>query len=163
MTVQTDFQNQIILHQKYLSRLAFKFTRSFADAEDLVQETIIKMLQNEDKFQAGSNFKGWCGIVLRNTFINSYRKTETRADRMNNLRQVNAKKTSENDGAANIALEELEYVIETLSETIKIPFLMFYQGYSYDEISTHLNVPMGTVKSRIFLARQALREKLTHN
>lgn len=160
MTVQNLFQQQVIQHQTYLSHLAKRFTKSTADAEDLVQETIIRLLQSEDKFQAGSNFKAWSGIILRNTFINNYRKTETRAPRMNDLRKINAAKTSENDGTIYIALEELECTIESLSDTIKIPFLLFYQGYSYEEIAQHFDVPLGTIKSRIFLARQALKEKL---
>ncbi|MFK7933765.1 MAG: RNA polymerase sigma factor [Saprospiraceae bacterium] len=160
MTVQTEFHKQILSHQKYLNHLAFKLTQSKIEAEDLTQETIIKLLQNEEKFQAGSNFKAWSGIVLRNTFINSYRKVVTRSERMSNLRKINAEKTNKNAGAANIAMEELKSIVELLSTTIKIPFLMLYQGYSYEEISSHLNIPMGTVKSRIFLARKILRKKL---
>lgn len=161
MTVPTIFQQQVIEHQTYLARVAKKFTKSAADAEDLVQETIIRLLQNEDKFRTGSNFKAWCSVVLRNTYINSYRKTETRAPQMNNLRKLNAEKTSENSGTALLALEELEQTIESLSDTIKIPFLMFYQGYSYEEIAQHFSVPIGTIKSRIFLARQSLKERLS--
>lgn len=162
MTVSNHFQNQIIAHEKYLNRLALKFTRNLTDAEDLVQETMIKLIQNENKFEVGSNFKAWCGIVLRNTFINNYRKVETRAPRMSNYRTKNAERTSLNDGDLQIALEELEKIIDNLSETLKIPFLMFYQGYSYEEICQHLDVPLGTVKSRIFLARQALKKQLSH-
>ncbi|MEL7020906.1 MAG: sigma-70 family RNA polymerase sigma factor [Bacteroidota bacterium] len=160
MTVTNHFQQQIIQHQPYLSHLAKKFTPMSADAEDLVQETVIKLLQNEDKFQTGTNFKAWCSIVLRNTFINGYRKTETRAPQMALLRQINAQKTSNNEGAAQLAVEELERTIEGLSDTIRLPFLMFYQGYTYEEIAEQLGVPMGTVKSRIFLARKALRQRI---
>ena len=112
----------------------------------------------------GTNIKGWLYTIMRNTFINKYRKAKSRNTFVDNtennyfLNQEEANKESKTDSVVNgnYLMEQIQSVDKNYVDT----FMMHYEGYKYEEISEILNIPLGTVKSRIFLARNKLMEKL---
>ena len=143
---------------------ALMLTANRDDAEDLMQDTTLKVLDNQEKFVDNVNFKGWVLTVMRNIFINNYHKvvrTQTLVDQgvdLYNLEVVNESGFDSPDGSFQI--QEITKVIESLNDDLKIPFSMYISGYKYSEIAEKLGLPLGTVKSRIFFARQELQKKL---
>lgn len=143
---------------------ALTLTADKNDAQDLMQDTTLKVLDNQEKFVDNVNFKGWVLTIMRNIFINNYHKivrTQTVVDQdidLYNLDIMNDSGFDNPDGAYQI--QEITSAIESLNEELKVPFSMFVSGYKYNEIAEALDVPLGTVKSRIFFARQELKKKL---
>lgn len=144
---------------------ALRLTRSHQDAQDLMQETTMRAFRHKDKFTMGTNFKSWVSTIMRNTFINRYRK-------LKNRKHVNApiedftyaiENTSaiNNSGEQNLRMQELTRVMDSINDIYTVPFMMFYRGYEYKEIAEYLAIPIGTVKSRIFLARRKMKELIT--
>lgn len=147
-----------------LNAFAYKLTKNYEEARDLFQETAYRAITNRDKFNPGTNFKAWTFTIMKNIFINNYRKkvkSATMIDTTDNLFFLNSGSVSlENDANRNIVMKELEGMIETLDESIKVPFVMHYVGHKYQEIADELDLPLGTVKSRIFFARKELKDKI---
>ena len=133
-----------------------------ADAEDLYQDTAMRIISNADKYQPNTNFKAWAVTIMRNIFINNYRKKVRRGvilDQTNNHYYINSgDKIEKNGGEGNVAYGELLKMVNRLGDEFRVPFWMAYQGYKYDEIAERLDVPLGTVKSRIFFARKKLQK-----
>ena len=120
----------------------------------------MRAFTNRRKFEMGTNFQAWVITIMRNTFINFYRKKKNRNTRCEPTGSFVFEKTlvpAENEGDSNIMMKELMGMLNQLSDTYKVPFEMFFEGYKYEEIGVQLNVPVGTVKSRIFFARQKLK------
>jgi len=144
-----------------LRAFAMKLTGNNTDANDLYQDTAIRIISNADKFQEGTNFKAWSVTIMRNIFINNYRKKMRRGiildETPNNYYLNSGSKAIENSGETNVAYKELLKMVSTLPEEFKRPFWMAYKGYKYDEIAAELDAPLGTIKSRIFFARRKLR------
>ena len=147
-----------------LNSFAYNLTKNTDDAKDLFQETAYRAITNKDKFRPGTNFKAWLFTIMKNIFINNYRKKvkkNTIIDNTDNLYFINSGDTSiDNNAGRNILLQELNSMIESLDDSIKKPFMMHYLGYKYQEIADDLNLPLGTVKSRIFFARKALKDQI---
>ncbi|TXB62012.1 RNA polymerase sigma factor [Phaeodactylibacter luteus] len=145
-----------------LNSFAYNLTKNTEDAKDLFQETAFRALTNRDKFRPGTNFKAWLFTIMKNIFINNYRKkvkANTIMDSTDNMYYINSGSVViSNKAESNIMMKELTRMIESLDDSIKIPFLMHYHGYKYQEIADHLELPLGTVKSRIFFARKELKE-----
>ena len=145
-----------------LNSFAYNLTKNTEDAKDLFQETAYRALTNRDKFRPGTNFKAWLFTIMKNIFINNYRKkvkANTIMDSTENLYYINSGSVViANQAESNIMMKELARMVEDLDDSIKIPFLMHYHGYKYQEIADHLELPLGTVKSRIFFARKELKE-----
>jgi RNA polymerase sigma-70 factor (ECF subfamily) len=140
---------------------AMRLTRNAEDARDLMQETALRAYDNISRFRPGTNFKAWISTILRNQFINTYRKKRTRnrvEAPVEDFMYVVENEQTRNLAHSNIMMDELNTLVEQLSDTYRIPFEMFYNGYHYKEIADHLDLPIGTVKSRLFFARQQLRE-----
>ncbi|MFK7983479.1 MAG: RNA polymerase sigma factor [Saprospiraceae bacterium] len=155
-----EFVNQITTNRAKLLGFAMKLTRNQEDANDLMQETVYRAFKNLNSFQPNSNFKAWISMIMRNTFINKYRKDKRRFNHENDLeqeRKVKLKATVNNHGESNKTVEELTGLINQLKDDLKRPFLLRYSGYKYDEISEELGIPLGTVKSQIFYAKKKLR------
>ena len=150
-----------------LSAFAYNLTKNQDDAQDLIQETTFRALNNKDKFRAGTNFKAWMFTIMKNIFINNYRKkvkANTIIDSTDNLFYLNSNKNSvSNDADGNILMEELQEIIDSLDDSIRLPFIMHFEGYKYQEIAEEFNLPLGTVKSRIFFARKALKDLIKRN
>ena len=157
-----DFNNKLNDLSGLLHSFAYNLTKNVEDAKDLYQETAYRAVTNRDKFRPGTNFKAWLFTIMKNIFINNYRrkaKANTILDSTDNMYFINSgSATISNDANSNILMKELTQMIDSLEDSIKIPFEMHYQGFKYQEIADELELPLGTVKSRIFFARRALKE-----
>lgn len=159
-----DFNNRFYELSPILNAFAYNLTQNLEDAKDLFQETAYRAMANREKFLPDTNFKAWLFTIMKNIFINNYRKkvkANTIMDSTDNLYYLNSGSDSiENHGDTNMLIKELEALIEKLDDSIRIPFLMHYQGYKYQEIADHFDLPLGTVKSRIFFARRELKAEI---
>jgi len=159
-----EFCDKISLLKPSLSSFAYTLTKDQIDAEDLFQETTLRAISNRDKFRPGTNFKAWMFTIMKNIFINNYRKkmkANTIMDSTDNNYYINSgKNVVHNNVDRNLLLEELNRMIEELDDSIRIPFEMHYVGFKYQEIAERLDLPLGTVKSRIFFARKALKQSI---
>ena len=149
-----SFRKDLIGVQDELLRFAYKLTTDREEANDLLQETSLKALDNEDKYTPDTNFKGWMYTIMRNIFINNYRKIVR--DQTFNLPQDSGFESTERA----YDLKEMHRVVNALSKEYRVPFAMHVSGFKYREIAEKLNLPLGTVKSRIFFTRQKLQEEL---
>lgn len=158
------FNDNLLKMTEILGYFALGLTKNQEDAEDLVQETMVKALTYQEKYQPNTNFKAWLQTIMKNTFINHYRKAKrantvvTTRDDVEVLDFVPA--TVDHTPESTMATKEINKVIDCLSDNLRIPFTMHLKGFKYQEIADHLNIPIGTVKSRIYLAKQSLMEDL---
>ena len=159
-----SFKKNLLSVQEELLRFAYKLTADREEANDLLQETSLKALDNEDKYNHDTNFKGWMYTIMRNIFINNYRKIvrdQTFVDHTDNLYHLNLPQDSgfdSTEGAYDI--KEIHRVVNLLPNEYRIPFAMHVSGFKYREIAEKLSLPLGTVKSRIFFTRQRLQGQL---
>ncbi len=160
----SEFGEIIDREQEFLNQLALKLTKQRDDANDLIQDTYYKALKNKDKFTAGTNLKGWLYTIMKNTFINNYRKKKqqnTFVDETESQFFLNSKE-ADTDSRTDVNVDN-EYImkqIESIEPQYTDAFFMHYNGYKYEEIAEHFDIPLGTVKSRIFLARKKMMERL---
>ena len=159
-----SFRKNLISVQEELLRFAYKLTADKEEANDLLQETSLKALDNEDKYMPDTNFKGWMYTIMRNIFINNYRRIvreQTFVDQTDNLYHLNL---PQNSGFASTEgtydLKEMHRIVNSLPRDYKVPFSMHVSGFKYREIADRLGLPLGTVKSRIFFTRQRLQQEL---
>ncbi len=147
-----------------LYNFAKKLSNDINDAEDLVQDTAVKAFKNFHTFQIGTSFKSWAFTILKNTFISKYRKNKKRKNVSAPIEDmayaISKNNIITNPAETNMRTEEIEQCIEELSYKSRIPFLMHIAGYQYNEIADALNLPLGTIKSRINFARTKLKESL---
>ena len=159
-----QFQKKLFSMQENMMNFALMLTANKEDAQDLMQDTTLKVLDNQEKFVDNLNFKGWVLTVMRNIFINNYHKivrSQTVVDQsvdLYNLDVVNNSGFDSPDGSYRI--QEITEAINRLNDELKMPFSLYLSGYKYNEIAEKLGVPLGTVKSRIFFARQELQKVL---
>lgn len=162
----SEFSTDVVGMHSSLKPFALKLTRNLDDAEDLIQETMFRAFSNEDKFQRGTTLKAWLYTIMKNIFINNYRKNMRRntiIDTSDNMYIIDSvSHTTTNDGEMSFVNNDIKRAILGLSNEFRVPFMMHFKGYKYHEIAEKLNLPLGTVKSRIFFARRALREELAH-
>ena len=159
-----QIQKDLIGMQDYMKNFARSLTKDEADAEDLTQDTTLRVLNNYDKFVDNVNFKGWVLKIMRNIFINNYHKLVRTQELIDyNVDAYNVPLMSdggENTPEGSMDIKEITEAISALQPTLKEPFSMYVSGYKYSEIAETLRIPLGTVKSRIFFARQELQRKL---
>lgn len=159
-----DFAQNLLGMQSELHRFALKLTADREEADDLLQETSLKALDNEDKYTPDTNFKGWMYTIMRNIFINNYRKTvrdQTFVDHTDNLFHLSLPQDSGFDSTeGNYDLKEIRRIVNALPKEYRVPFSMYVSGFKYREIAERLGLPIGTVKSRIFFTRQRLQKDL---
>lgn len=156
------FKSELLSLQSSLERFAMSLTANSEDAKDLVQETLLKALTYQDKYQSDTNLKAWTFTIMKNTFINNYRKTIKHGmvlDGGTNQYLMNSKPTLLTP-ESDIAHGEVSNKINQLEPEFRIPFQMHTSGYKYKEIAEKLNLKIGTVKSRIFFSRQKLMAAL---
>ena len=151
--------------QANLLNFAYMLTSNRDDAYDLLQDTTLKALDNEEKYSEGTNFKGWVFTIMRNIFINNYRRsvrTATVVDTTDNLYHLNLSQDSGIDSPEDsYTASEITDAINEFSDEYRIPFSMHVAGYKYSEIADHMGLPLGTIKSRIFMARKRLQERFS--
>ena len=160
-----QFQEKIVSIQKNMFNFAMMLTTNRYDAEDLLQETTLRVLDNQNKYVDNVNFKGWVLTIMRNIFINNYRKelrSQVVIDQTDDLYLLNVQGDSRWEHPEEVLnTKEIKILINGLSDELKIPFSLYLDGYKYNEISDKLSLPLGTVKSRIFFARRELQRNLS--
>ena len=161
----TKFEQELVSIQSNLYSFAYMLTSNRDDANDLVQDTTLKVLSSQDKYVDNINFRGWVMTIMRNIFINQYRKMTRNAtviDRSTDLYQLNLPQDSGLETPeGTVTVIEINKVLNNFSDDYRIPFKMHLAGYKYAEIAQHINLPLGTVKSRIFFARKRLQSLLS--
>ena len=163
MNASAFIESRLLELQSNMLNFAFSLTCSRDDAYDLVQDTMLKVLSNHEKYIENTNFKGWVFTIMRNIFINNYRRaarTGSVIDHPENNLQINMTQdhcfeTPEGSYIVN----EITTVINQFPEKYRQPFSMHIAGYKYEEIAEEMGLPLGTIKSRIFAARQMLQKR----
>lgn len=161
----SEFNQLLISNADYLKPFAFTLTRDNESAKDLMQETLFRALANKEKYNVGTNIKAWMYTIMRNIFINDYRKKSrqlTTFDSTPNDFLLNHNQTAvANAAEVSLKLKDIQASIHKLPDIFKHPFVLFFEGYKYNEIASLLKEPLGTIKSRIHFARKLLKEQIT--
>lgn len=158
-----EFNEALIGMEGNLQSFALNFTRNNEDAKDLTQETMLKAITYRNYYTPQTNFKAWVFTIMRNIFINQYRrkvKSGTIFDHSKDLYLLNSSNDTESNTLSSISEKEVNKHINQLEYEYKQPFEMHFQGFKYKEIADQLDIPIGTVKSRIFIARKKLMDLL---
>lgn len=159
-----EFNEQLISQRPALRNFAQSLTSDAEEAQDLLQDTMLKALVYQDKFAEATNLKAWLYMIMKNTFINSYRRTVKAREILQKTKETSSVQLVRNNhsNTAESVLSEKEIManIDQLEDEYRIPFIRFYNGFKYKEIADEMDLPIGTVKSRIFLARRKLMDKL---
>lgn len=164
MSDHITFKNRLLGLQNNLLNFAYQLTTNREAAQDLVQDTTLKVLDNESKYVDNVNFKGWVFTIMRNIFINNYRRqvrSATVIDTTEDLYHLNLSQESGlTSPEGSFAAKEISAAINSFTPEYKVPFTMYIAGYKYSEIAEQMHLPLGTVKSRIFFARKRLQSML---
>ena len=167
---RAGFEREALVHLDTLYRVALRLTGSTSDADDLVQETMLKAYRSWDQYQPDTNAKGWLLTILRNSFINEYRRRARHPETVD-LDTIEPFAVLSEDQEADahtrffdqIVDEEVQRAVDGLPQVFREALVLSdVEGLSYQEIGRILAVPVGTVKSRLFRARQILKAKLYH-
>ncbi len=160
-----EFNQLLIGNTEFLKPFALKLTNDNESAKDLLQETIYRALANKEKYNFGTNIKAWLFTIMRNIFINDYRKKvkqnivfdHSENDFLLNYNQLSIANTAE----SALKIKEIQTAIHQLPAIFRTPFLLYFDGYKYHEIAVLLREPLGTIKSRIHFARKLLKEQVS--
>ena len=156
--------SKIVGMESELRHFALKLTADQDSANDLVQDCVLQALDNQEKFTYSKNLKGWMYTLMRNIFVNNYRRTVREMNIMDDNYSINQQYQIEDEDADRFEftydMKHLYRVIHSIPEEMKVPFQMFVAGFKYREIADKLGLPMGTVKSRLFFIRKRLKEEL---
>ncbi|MEM6525169.1 MAG: RNA polymerase sigma factor [Bacteroidota bacterium] len=159
-----EFNHKIASLTDTLELFTKRFTKDQEESEDLIQDTILKALTYRDKFQQNTNLKGWLYTIMRNTFINNYRKNQRAKTTLDDTKESYYLNVPDNhtfntpDG--NYEYKDIMKCVNEIKEDLLVPFQMHTEGFKYHEIADHLAIPIGTVKNRIFHARKEIQKKL---
>lgn len=158
-----EFNNLLVSNSEFLKPFAITLTRDTETAKDLFQETIYRALANREKYNVGTNIRAWLYTIMRNIFINNYRrkiKQNTVIDTSANDYLLNNNQMQVNNTESTVFVKEIMSYIYKLPEIFKQPFILYFDGFRYHEIAHMLNEPLGTVKSRIHFARKMLKSQV---
>lgn len=162
--INKSFSCQISDHQTALRSFAMNFTKNMDDADDLVQDTLVKAISYSKMYVEGTNLKGWLYTIMRNTFINDYRRNTKKRGIIDTRDEINsaelAVSASHNEASNKFIREDVNKALSQLSSDYYTPFIKYFEGYKYHEIAEMLSIPIGTVKTRIHVARKALKHSL---
>jgi RNA polymerase sigma factor (sigma-70 family) len=160
-----DFNQLLVNNTEFLKPFAITLTRDNEVAKDLLQETMYRALANKEKYNVGTNIKAWLYTIMRNIFINNYRrksKQNTIFDSTPNEFLLNYNQvTTANAAEGAIKLKDIQVAIHELPAIFRNPFMLYFEGYKYHEIADMLSEPLGTIKSRIHFARKLLKEQVS--
>ncbi len=160
----TEITSQICELEGTLRQFTYRFTKNQEESQDLVQDTILKALIYKNKFKKDTNLKGWLFTIMRNTFINNYRKSKIAKTSTDNTKELYFLNVADSNTPSRpeklFEFNEMWENINEVKEELQIPFKMYETGYKYHEIADHLNIPIGTVKNRIFHARKEIQKKM---
>jgi RNA polymerase sigma factor (sigma-70 family) len=158
------FENRVCALRPKLTQFAIKFTQNLDDAEDLVQDTLIKAIRYESMFEEGTNLQGWLYTILRNTFLNNYRRLVRQRGVVETTEDLSSyqltKSAANNKGENKFIQEDVTKALNQLEPEYYIPFTRYFEGYKYHEIADEMQIPIGTVKTRIHMARKFLKASL---
>lgn len=159
-----EFNQMLLSNAEFLRPFAITLTRDNETAKDLFQETLFRALANKEKYNVGTNIKAWLYTIMRNVFINNYRKKarqNTILDNTPNDFLLDFNQTSVDGGAeSTLQLKEIFSSVYQLPDIFKKPFLLYFDGFKYHEIAGMLKEPLGTIKSRIHFARKLLKAQI---
>lgn len=158
--------NQILLQNAdFLKPFAVTLTKDQETAKDLLQETMYRALANQEKYSVGTNIKAWLFTIMRNIFINNYRrkaKQNTIFDNSSNDFLLDYQQSSiVNAAESNLRIKEIQAAIHGLPHIFRHPFMLYFDGFKYHEIADMLHEPLGTIKSRIHFARRLLKAQIS--
>ncbi len=160
-----EFDQLLLISSDFLTPFAINLTRDNETAKDLIQETMYRAVANREKYNFGTNIKAWLYTIMRNIFINNYRrkaKQNVILDATPNDFYLDHNQSAiANLAESGMKLKEIQKEVYNLPSIFKNPFLLYFEGYKYHEIAELLNEPLGTIKSRIHFARKLLKEKFT--
>ena len=160
-----EFNQMLLQNADFLKPFAVTLTKDQESAKDLLQETMYRALANQEKYSVGTNIKAWLYTIMRNIFINNYRrksKQNTIFDSSSNDFLLNYNQATIDNGAeSNMRMKEIYQAIHELPAIFKQPFMLYFEGYKYHEIAEHLGEPLGTIKSRIHFARRLLKAQIS--
>ncbi len=162
--IKTGFKESLMELQSKMLNFAYSLTSNRDDAYDLMQDTTLKALTNEKKYARNVNFKGWVFTIMRNIFINGYRRKSRSgvvSDVAEALSRIDLADSQVESPEDVYGANEITEAIDTLPEEHRQPFAMYVAGYKYSEIAEKTGLPTGTVKSRIYMARRRLREQFS--
>lgn len=159
-----EFNQMLLANAEFLRPFAITLTRDNETAKDLFQETLFRALANKEKYNVGTNIKAWLYTIMRNVFINNYRRKarqNTVLDSTPNEFLLDYNQTTTvNNAEATLQLKEIQTSIHQLPDIFKSPFLLYFDGFKYHEIAGMLKEPLGTIKSRIHFARKLLKAQI---
>ena len=159
-----EFNTMVMRQASSLKMYALHFTHDADDANDLVQDTLLKAITYYNKFKEGTNLKGWLYTIMKNTFINNYRRFVkissfvTKSDEISSANLVFS--STKNQGESKFVMDDIKMALGKLPEEYYVPFSMYFEGHKYHEIADYLGIPIGTVKTRIHVARKLLKKSL---
>ena len=159
MSIQ-EFNSLVVNNAEGLKPFAITLTRDKETAEDLYQETLYKAFAHREKYQPGTNIKAWLCTIMRNIFINDYRRNERKRVITDAIRYAEQYNYSTVSSERNVRLKEINTAIYNLPGIFKNACLLYLQGYKYNEIAVALNEPLGTIKSRIHFAKKLLQKQI---
>ena len=159
-----EFDRELNNSKSLLFSFALKLTKDYQNAQDLFQDAATRGFRYCEKFETGTNFRAWMSTIIRNTFINRCRSNQKRQNLSEPIESftyaIENKNIVSNQGEANLRIQEIYHTLDQLSEIYRIPFLMHLNGYEYKDIADHMNVPIGTIKSRLSTARSMLKNAI---
>jgi RNA polymerase sigma-70 factor (ECF subfamily) len=155
---------EITEHSDKLRYYAYNLTKNDEEANDLTQETMYKALKNKEKYVDKKNLQWWLFTIMKNTFINQYRRKKYRQKLLEDSKNLKKPELLKVDSEINLDMymirSDIRNAIMKLDGKYRIPFILFYKAYKYTEIAERLDLPLGTVKSRIYFARKMLMNEL---
>ena len=157
MSIQ-EFQSLVLTNAEGLKPFAITLTRDREAAQDLFQETLYKAFAHREKYQPGTNIKAWLSTIMRNIFINDYRRAERKKGVLDTVLYAEKNNTSALSAESTLRTKEIDKAIYKLPKILKTAYMLYFQGYKYNEIATALDEPLGTIKSRIHFARKLLQK-----
>lgn len=163
MYTNDSFESRLLSLQKNMLNFALTLVPDLDQAKDLVQETVFRALSNRDKYYDNINFKGWIFTIMHNLFVNDYRRwlrNHTILDHTENLYHLNIPHSGQETSEGTCIIAEINNAINSFTDDYRLPFTMHITGYKYEEIARELSLPLGTVKSRIFVVRKRLQALL---
>jgi RNA polymerase sigma factor (sigma-70 family) len=155
-----EFNHQLEDCEEFLRFSANLFTKDEQAAKELLQETFYRALCNQEKYCTNTDIKNWLYRIMRNIVINNYHRTQKRKSIYNYFNNAMHSSELQPHQIDSISIKEVHRCVSLLPEGFKSPLELHYRGYKYNEIAVMLKKPLGTVKSRIFLARKLLRQML---
>jgi len=159
MSIQ-EFNSLVINNSDGLKPFAITLTKDREEAQDLYQETLYKAFAHRDKYQPGTNIRAWLCTIMRNIFINEYRRNERKRVVFDTIQYAEKNTSYSSNSDRTLRMKEINGAIYNLPGIFKNACLLYFQGYKYGEIAVALNEPLGTIKSRIHFARKMLQKNI---